>query len=69
MLKIAGNKFKALLLGIAAIGFLGGGINLVYADTVVANQNIRGLSTFRDTNTGYIWLKLNNFFSQSYIIR
>jgi hypothetical protein len=65
MLKNAGNKFKASLLGLAAIGFLGGSINLVYADTVVSNQNIRGLSTFRDTNTGYIWLKLNNFFSQS----
>ena len=31
MLKIAGNKFKALLLGMAAIGFLGGSINAVAA--------------------------------------
>ncbi len=33
--------------------------------TVIDSADVAGLKTFQDTNTGRIWLDINNFFNQS----
>jgi hypothetical protein len=33
--------------------------------SVVTSGSVDGLSTFTDTNTGYVWLDLDNFFDQA----
>lgn len=52
---------KKLLLVTAAFIALPGAAQAA----VIVNGNVAGLGTFKDTNTGSVWLRFDNFFNQT----
>ncbi len=56
---------KNFLVGLA-IGILMFGLVGVASATIIDSTDIGGFRTFKDTNTGYVWLDLDNFFNASY---
>ncbi len=56
-----GNTLKKLLLVTAAFIALPGAAQAA----VIVNGNVAGLGTFKDTNTGSVWLRFDNFFNQT----
>lgn len=63
-LKQKGNVVKKLLL--AAGAALALSLSMQAHAALIAHADVDGLATFKDTDTGLVWLKLNNLFGQSY---
>jgi hypothetical protein len=51
----------ATILGIAALS------GAVAHAAVLPHADVNGLGTFEDTNTGLVWVKLDNFFGMTYL--
>lgn len=57
------KNFKLHAISLLSVATLFYGANS-FADIIV-NSSVGGLGTFKDTSTGYTWLRLDNFFNQS----
>jgi hypothetical protein len=61
-----GDELMKRAIGVlAAVALLLGGVTSANAG-VIPHSDVNGLGTFQDTNTGDVWLKLNDFFGESY---